>query len=207
MPERKELVSFTANAAPLLKRIERVKYAVREPRGFSEPVNSTCVQFSGNNVFCLDGHRAACDTDVSLTFPRPFLAWGKDLAHLKLMSDSEVLAEVDERYVWFSSDTVTICCRNEGVGTFHLDDAVPKTFQEEFRVNPTEFLRELAYMKGFIQSRRTGTVRFCGGRMTLRDVPNHCETYVRIEGRSELTVGFSLQFMEDALKQFKGEPL
>ena len=43
--------------------------------------------------------------------------------------------------------------------------------------------------------------------MLMSDGKNRCGTKVQIEGHSELTVGFSLRFMEDALKQFKGEPL
>ena len=206
LPERKDTVSFTANAAALLKRVERVKYAVRTPQGPYDRADQTCVQFSGNDVFCLDGLRAACDTDASLTFPKPFMTWGKSLAYLKLMGDSETLVQVDERHVWFSTDTVEICCRREGVDTFHLAAAVPKTFQEAFYVNPDEFLRELAYMKGFIQSKKGGYVRFCGGQMLLCGVSNRCGTKVQIEGRSEIPVGFSLHLMEDALKQFKGEP-
>ena len=206
LPERKDAVSFTANAAALLKRVERVKYAVRTPQGPYDRADQTCVQFSGNDVFCLDGLRAACDTDASLTLPKPFMTWGKSLAYLKLMGDSETLVQVDERHVWFSTGAVEVCCRRESADTFNLAAAVPKTFQEAFYVNPDEFLRELAYMKGFIQSKKADCVRFCGGQMLLCGVSNRCGTKVQIEGRSEIPVGFSLHLMEDALKQFKGEP-
>lgn len=206
LPEPGEGISFRTNAASLRKRIERVKYAVRDPQGFSYRADQTCVQFCGNDIYCLDGHRAACDTDTALKFPRPFMTWGKSLAYLKLMGSDEALVRVDERYVWFSTDTVEICCRNEGVLTFHLADAVPKTFQEEFYVNPDEFLRELAYMKGFVQSKQGSRVRFCGGQMLLCNAPNRCGTKIQIEGCNKIPVGFSLHFMEDALKQFKGEP-
>lgn len=204
-PKMGETVSFTANSTQLLKRIERVKYAVLESRNFSERATQTCVQFSGNDVFCLDGYRAACDTDEALCFPVPFLTWGKSLAHLKLMGDRETSVQVDDRHIWFSSDTMSLCCSKVGAETFNLPNAVPRVFTEEFYANPAEFLQELEYLKGFIQSKRTGCVRFCGGRMNLNDVPNHCGTEIRIEGRSELVIGFSLQFMEDALKQFRGE--
>lgn len=206
-PQKKESVSFTANAAGLLERVERVRYAVRAPSGCSDQAQRTCVQFNGNDVFCLDGCRAACDTDTALRFPRPFLTWGKSLAFLKLMGGAEVSAEVDERHIWFSTDGVTLCCHNEGVDTFALAKVVPPSFREEFLVSPDKFLRELKYMKGFIQSRRTGTVRFYNGKMDLTDTPTRCCTEVEIIGCGELTVGFSLRYMEDAMKQFKGEPL
>lgn len=205
LPEQREGVSFQANAASLLKRVERVKYAVKVPQDDLFRADQTCVQFCGNDVFCLDGQRAACDTDATLTVPRPFMTWGKSLAYLKLMGNSEVRVRVDEYSIWFSTDTVMLCCRNEGVATFPLASAVPKTFQEEFYVNTAEFARELAYLKGFIQPRQHRYVRFCGGQMMASDGSNRCATSIRIEGHSELTVGFSFRFMEEALKQFKGE--
>lgn len=83
-PEQKEGVSFTADAAVLLKRIDRVKYAVRKPAGSSYRADQTYVQFSGNDVSCVDGWRAACDTAPALRFPKPFLTWGDSLSFLKL---------------------------------------------------------------------------------------------------------------------------
>ena len=206
LPRQGEGVSFQANAAALLKRVERVKYAVREPVDRSYQADHTCVQFSGNDVFCLDGWRAACDTDTALTFPKPFLTWGNSLSFLKLMGDRETAVCVDDRHIWFSTEDVSLCCRREGVVPFSLADAIPRTFREEFYVDPAEFLRELGYLKGFVQSKRGGCVHFCGGHMMLTDGSTRGGTEIQIDGRSELTLGFSLSFMEDALKQFKGEP-
>ena len=205
LPKQEEGVSFQANAANLLKRVERVKYAVREPAGSSYQAEQTCVQFSGNDVFCLDGWRASCDTDPALTFPKPFLTWGKSLSYLKLMGNQDVSVHLDAWNVWFSSEDVCLSCQQEGAEPFSLASAVPDTFREEFYVNTAEFLRELGYLKGFIQSKRSGCVRFCGGKMMLTDGSNRGGTEVQIDGHSKLTVGFSLRFMEDALKQFKGE--
>lgn len=204
LPKQGETIPFTANANALLKRIERVKYAVRETKGFSYRADQTCVQFCGNDVFCLDGCRAACDKDAALTFPKPFLAWGDSLSHLKLMGSRDATVLVGEKHIWFCSDAVTLCCQKEGVNTFRLEDAVPTSFQEEFYVSPKAFLRELDYLEGF-QPKCKSAVRFCGGRMTLRDIPERCFTTAEIEGVSEIAFGFDLRFMRDALKQFGGE--
>lgn len=205
-PKRGTEISFQTNATALLKRVERVRYAVLEPVDSSYQAEKTCVQFSGNDVFCLDGYRAACDTDASLRFPRPFLTWGRGLSYLKLMGEREASVYLDTDHIWFCTEDVSLCCKREGVVPFPLADAVPKAFQEEFCVSPAEFLRELGYLKSFIQSKRSGCVRFCGGKMSLTDGSNRGGTEIQIDGHSELTVGFSLSFMEDALKQFKGEP-
>jgi len=205
-PKPEEGVSFTVNAAALLRRIERVKYAVRVPRGFDERAEQTCVQFSGNDVFTVDGCRAACDMDTALTFPKPFLTWGDSLSLLKLMGDQEVTVQVGTNHIWFSSDTVTIVCRREGLETFPLRNAVPKNFSEEFTVSPGEFLRELDYLQGFQPKKNRLTTVFCGGRLFLDKAESKCSTSVEIEGESELAVGFDQRYMKDALTQFKGEP-
>lgn len=203
-PKQKEGVSFTTNAAALLKRIERVKYAVLSPVGNSNDAQRTCVQFHGNRVFCVDGCRAACDTDLSVTFPAPFLTWGDSLSYLKLMGDRKVRVRVEENYIRLTSDNVSLCCNREGADTFDLIGVVPKNFLEEFCVSPKEFLRELEYLEGF-QSKRKFGVCFCGGRMVLKDCADRCSTEVRIEGISETTFAFDLRFMRDALKQFSDE--
>lgn len=198
-----ENFSFTANAAALLKRIERVKYAVRDPQGIYDEPQRTCVQFSGNDVFCVDGHRAACDTDTALAFPRPFLTWGSSLAFLKLMGGSEATVRIGTNHIWFSTDAVSICAHREGFETFCLRDAVPETFSEEFYVSPKEFLRELEYLESFQPKKHRRTVCFCGGRLFFDKVESKCSTSVEIEGESEITVGFDRRFMKDALTQFK----
>ncbi len=204
-PQKKNAASFTTNAAALLKRIERVKYAVRRPNGFAEPAQCTCVQFSGNDVFCVDGYRVACDTDTSLSFPRQFLTWGKSLSFLKLMGNQEAAVEVDDHHIWFSTDDVAVCCRREGAEAFNLWAAVPKNFQEEFYVSPKVFLRELEYLDGFQPKKKRFTVYFWRGRMFIDKTETRCSTSVPIEGESSIPVGFDSQFMKDALNQFKGE--
>lgn len=205
-PPLEESVSFSANAAALLKRVERVKYAVREPQGFSYRADQTCVQFSGNDVFCLDGYRAACDTDTALTFPKPFLTRGSSLSFLKLMGGSEVTVQVGTEHIWFSADTASICTRKEGFETFNLRNAVPTNFSEEFTVSPKEFLQELEYLEGFQPKRQRFTTVFCGGRLFLDKAESKCSTLVGIDGESEIAVGFDPRFMKDALTQFRDAP-
>ena len=63
-------VSFSANAAELLERINRVAYATLKP-GEGGRDASACVAFSGKQIYALDGYRAAWD-DGELDFPQRF---------------------------------------------------------------------------------------------------------------------------------------
>ena len=72
MPELEPEQSFSANAASLMERINRIKYATRKPSG-DTLARSTSIQFSGSRIYCLDGLRAAWSTDEALSVPRPFM--------------------------------------------------------------------------------------------------------------------------------------
>jgi len=86
-----------------------------------------------------------------------------------------------------------------------LNGAVPKNFSEEFYVYPSDFLRELAYLKEFAPSKGKGCVLFSGGRLSMTVCGESYATKIQVEGPSQIVFGFNLTDMIDALRQFKGE--
>ena len=78
--------SFTANAAKLLDRTQRVKYALKKLT-LNESANRCHVQFCGSNIYALDGYRLACDSDPDLLVPKPFMALPEALEYLKFFGD------------------------------------------------------------------------------------------------------------------------
>lgn len=196
--------SFPVDAAALLKRVERVKYAALKGTHDTRP-SLTCVQFEKNMVLALDGQRAAYDIDPVLTFPRPFLTKADGLAHLKLFGDSPVQAHVGVRFTQFVGEGISLCCHNEGVEVFKLDQAIPKDFREEIYVHPKEFLRELDYLKSLLHTKEKPYIRFHGGELSLDAVSRQGQTSVPIEGKSTIEFGFDLNLMAEALKRFEGE--
>lgn len=204
LPTDEVKASFTADAAVLLKRVDRVKYAAMRRTNPNRP-EFACVQFEKNVVFALDGQRAAYDTDPSLTFPRPFLITTNALPHLKLFGDSRVEVHIGVRFVQFVGGDVSLCCRNEGVGVFRLDQAIPKECREEIYIRPKEFLRELDYLKSLLHSKEKPYIRFYGGKLSLDAVSHQGQTSVPIEGKSTIEFGFDLNLMSEALKRLGGE--
>lgn len=196
--------SFSVYAATLLKRVDRVKYAAMKCANPSRP-EFACVQFVKNVVLALDGQRAAYDIDPSLTFPRPFLVTADALTHLKLFGGSPVQAHIGVRFTQFVGEGISLCCSNEGVEAFRLDQAIPKDFREEIYVHPKEFLRELDYLKSLLHSKEKPFIRFHGGELSLEAVSRQGQTSVPIEGKSTIEFGFDLNFMTEALKRFEGE--
>lgn len=198
-------VPVRVNAAELFRRIERVRYAAEKGDPDKRP-RVTCIQFQGDRVFSLDGYRMACDTQPEVTFPVPFLAHEESLAHLKVFGDSEITVEIGAYKVSFSSGALKLIVRRYGADTFDLDDALPKIYQEVIAVRTEELIRELTYLKGCAGNTAAPYVRFAGEELSVNLPSGHFATSVSLSGRGELTIGFDLHYMLEALKQFRKEP-
>lgn len=145
-------VSFSANAAELLERINRVAYATLKP-GEGGRDASACVEFSGKQIYALDGYRAAWD-DGELDFPQPFLAYAEPLRHLKVFGDHQVDFRFSKPWFSMTDGTITIISRTADSEPYHLESAVPRKYLETFSVSPREFLTELKYLKDVIPMTR-----------------------------------------------------
>lgn len=204
LPEVEPEYSFTANAASLLKRINRIKYATLKA-GRETDARSTCIQFSGNRIFCLDGLRAAWDTDELLTVPRPFMAPVASLEHLKLFGKQDVSVQLGDRYVDIFGEALHLQIRRTEAIMFDLDSAIPKQFNEEVYLYPQDFLAELSYLKELFPKGQKAPVCFDGGRLFMMADGCRYQTRVQMDGKSETMIGFSLNNLAEAVRQFKGE--
>ena len=205
-PVWEPLEIFTANANRLYARVERVKYAVGVPeKNDARPCRSK-VQFSGANVYAVDGYRMAWDTDPELEAPRPFMAAPDALEHLKLFGDQEVSVQLGERFARVTDGmTSLVFCLPEGE-LYKLDSALTDKFRAEFQVSPKEFLAELKYLKQSLRGNRAHLVRFSGGALLAESMGERYATKISAIGCEGVEFGFSLDYMTDALKQFEKEP-
>ncbi len=197
-------VSFTANAAALLKRVERVGYAAVKPTSDSLP-SAASIQFSGSRVFALDGRRLACDTDRNLSVPRPFMTYGESLSHLKIFGDRDVTFALGKKRGSVTDGMATVDFRITGDTVYNVDDAIPKESGETLFVSPQDFLKELKYLKEFTANERSPYVRFCGGELVMPTATGKFRTSVAVSGESNVTFAFDLRYMLDAMLQFKNE--
>ena len=108
--------------------------------------------------------------------------------------------------VSFSSDALKLIVRRYGADTFDLDDALPKTYQEVITVRTDEMIREVTYLKGCAGNAAAPYVRFAGEELSVNLPAGYFATNVSLSGRGELTIGFDLHYMLEALKQFRKEP-
>lgn len=206
-PDRPELEAehtFTANAAELLKRIERIKYAAARPSQTARQTTS-CIQFDGHRVFCLDGLRAAWDDSSSLSIPEPFMASAAHLGYLKWFSDHDTTFQIGRRYVHITDGMTALQIPRAEGRVFDLDAAVPKNVSKAVFVQTKEFMGELTYLKEFIPNTQKPYVYFSNGE--LRMLVNNCKyrTRIYVEGEGDIQIAFNLRYMMDALRQFKDE--
>lgn len=205
-PEWEAKHSFIANAAKLYARVQRVKYAAGVPRQENDRACRSHIQFSGENIYTVDGYRLSCDQDPELTVPAPFMASPAALEHLKLFGDQEVSVRLGERYARVTDGVTSLLFRLPEGELFRLDCAIPSRFQAEFDAYPKDFLGELDYLKRALRGNGPHTVRFTDGMLFAGSQGERYSTTVQTDGNSSVTFGFNLDYMIDALKQFEQEP-
>ena len=197
---------FTANAARLYARVERVKYAAGLPeKNDARPCRSK-VQFSGANVYAVDGYRMAWDSDPELDVPRPFMAAPDALEHLKLFGNQTVSVQLGERFAAVTGGVTSLLFRLPEGELLNIDRAIPDKFKAEFQVCPQEFLAELKYLKQSLRGKRAHVVRFSGGNLLSESMGERYATKVSADGCGDVEFGFNLDYMADALEQFGKEP-
>lgn len=198
--------SFTANAAKLYARVERVKYAVGVPRKEEARACLVSVQFSGDRIYALDGCRLAWDTDPELDISVPFMAAPDALEHLKLFGDQNVDIQQGDRFARVTDGVTSLLFRLPEGELFKLDSAIPDRFRAEFQVSPKEFLAELKYLKQSLRGNRAHLVRFCGGRLLAESLGERYATKISAPGCEDVEFGFNLDYMMDVMERFKKEP-
>lgn len=198
--------SFSANAARLHERVERVKYAAGVPRQGEARACMVSVQFDGNRVYAVDGYRLAWDTDPGLEVPVPFMAAPDALEHLKLFGDQTVDLRLGERFAEVTDGAMSLQFRLPEGSLLKLDSAIPSNFKAEFCVSTKEFLNELAYLKRALPGKGPYKVRFSGGSLFAENLGERFATKISAAGCESVEFGFNLDYMADALEQFKQEP-
>ncbi len=205
-PDVKAQHAFTTNAARLYARVKRVKYAAAPLRSQGSRTCRNNIQFSGNRVYTVDGYRLACDMDTGLYMPAPFMALPGTLESLKLFGDQDVAVRLDEKGALITDGVTTLTFRLADGKPFDLDCAIPERFRTEFYATPGEFLRELDYLKRALPGYGPFLARFSDGKLYAESYGERYATKVEVAGCESVTFGFNLDYMADALEQFKGEP-
>ncbi len=203
VPDVKGDVLFTVNAANLLERIDRVSYATLKP-GQSTSEHAACVEFSGSQVFALDGSRAAWDNGETV-FPQPFLVQAAPLHHLKVFGRCQVEFRFSKPWLSVTDGDTTIIFQATDSEPYHLESAIPQKYLEEFSVSPREFLTELNYLKDVLPTTHKPYVYLRGNELLMQVHDRKYSTAIKISRTGDTTVGFHLRHLYDALSQFKSE--
>lgn len=196
-------VAFSTNAANLLERIDRVSYATLKSE-HSDRESKTCVEFSGNQVFALDGCRAAWDNGEA-DFPQPFLIQAAPLNYLKIFGNRQVEFRFSKPRLSVTDGDITIIFQTADSEPFRLEAVIPQKYLEEFSVSPKHFLAELKYLKDVLPATQKPYVYLRGNELLMPVRDRKYSTSIDISRTGEMTVGFNLHYLNDALSQFKNE--
>lgn len=196
-------VLFRTDAAKLLGRVRRVSYAALKPdRSVNE--RSTCVGFSGNRIYALDGYRAAWD-DSGPNISIPLMVRAEPLHYLKAFGSCEVEFRCIKPWLSVTDGTTTILFRTVECDPFHLDNAIPRSCLEEFSVSPKELLTELEYLKTVTPASQKPYVYMRGNELFTLDKGRRYSATLDISRTDGMTVGYNLDYLIDAVRPFKKE--
>lgn len=203
VPQVDSEVLFHANAARLLERIRRVSYAVLKP-GQSTSGRPACVEFLGSRVYALDGYRAAWD-DGGPDIPIPFMVYAEPLCYLKAFGNREVEFRCAKPWLSVSDGTTTILFRTVECDPFQLDSAIPQSYLEEFSVSTKGFLAELEYLKTVTPASKKPYVYLRGNELFTLGKGRRYSAALDISRTDSITTGYNIDYLTDAVRQFKKE--
>lgn len=205
VPEVQREILFTANAAALLERVNKVAYATRKPEQNSRD-SLSCVGFTSNQIFALDGYRAAWDLNSTLSFPQPFLVHAEQMSILKMLGDVQVDFHLSDSQLYVTGENTTVIFQTTEGKLFDLQGAIPQTFVEEFFVSPKKILGELKYLNDAAPKTKTPYVYLHGNKLFMTVKGRKYSAAIDIVRQSTMSIGFNLRHMTDAFKQFDKEP-
>lgn len=205
VPNSKGEVSFHTNVAALLERIRKVSYATQKPGQSSKEISS-CVEFSGNHVFALDGQRAAWDLDSTQTFPQPFLVHAEPLHLLKLFGDAQADFYISAPYLYVMGESMSTIFRMVEDAPYDLHSAIPQTYVEEFPVSPKQVLQELRYLNDVVPRARKLYVYLRGNELSTTVNGRKYSTALDTGRQDGQAMKFELSHLTEAFKQFEKEP-
>lgn len=190
------------NAAELLSRFKRVQYAVAKDT--SRPV-LTGAQFRDNQLIGIDGQRMAVNTDESLRVGKPFSLPVKPMRLLSIFGTSDVEIAVGKRWASITNANMCLYTRILEGEVFNADNAIPKTWREEHRLDKVQLIRELRYLGQFVRDERHHYIRFEDGVLSAATVKGRFRSSLVGFGQSDAVFAFDCSYMLDALSQFKND--
>ena len=195
--------SYTANAAALLERMKRVKYAAM-PYNNQHP-DMEGFQFYGSQLFCVDGYRLAVSEDSGLTVTNPFVISKTAVNCLKEMGTADVQIDVGKRLVRFRAGNITAFIqRIQSNCSIIPEKVIPKQQKESYTIDRRKYLNELDYLKQCYGAKGKAIVQFENGVLSVQQQEACYQAKVEVAGNCDVIYAFDVEFMRDALSQFSG---
>ena len=205
LPEIHDSAAFSMDASLLKRRVSRVIYAAGEESKNRRP-QSYSVGFRGHQIFALDGMRMACDTDPDMKVPRPFLLPAKGLTHLSAFSGVEVSFRFHDDLCEISDPNTALFLHMPADTVLNVPDVLPKQAGDQLLLSPKVFLEKLSYLKNALSPAKDFVI-FDGRRLTAESSGMMYQTTLAYSGVSTVSFRFRASYMEDAMRQFRTEPV
>lgn len=189
---------YVYDAGKLAERFNRVAYAVMENE--SRPVY-TGVHFKGADMVSCDSHRLALNTDAALSVTGAFTV---PAVSLKLAADvlaGPMTVTCGKKHVAFETAGATIVSRLLDGDFLDYRRAIPQN-NNRITVNVKDFAENINYLKTFAQ--KGLPMAWNNSRIANISSQGRYDAEISLTGSFGYTIGFDMEYMLDALGQFKG---
>lgn len=194
--------TYTVNAASLLNRVERVRYAAS--RSDSRPAMRS-VRFQDKRIWCIDGMRIAVNTSEQLTVSRPFALPVSALLYLSEFGKTDVTLRAGEEYAVFTGSGISLFCLvAKPSDSVVLEQVIPGDLPERFQIDRKQYLNEIKYLCECVDAGSDAPVLFDKGRLILFGNGAVFRTSLDVAGECSDQFALNPRYIREALKQFSG---
>lgn len=200
-PELNEYETYTYQSEVLFKRLNSVKYAMSKTD--IRPIYQG-IHFSGCDIVAVDGYRLAVNSDETLSVANEFTIPPNILKFAKSIQGNIDIKVSDKYFCMENSDTIIISKLMEGE-YLNYKKAIPDNMHI-YQVKRDTLIDGLQYLKSFIGNSETCyEVGWREDMICCNTSEGAFESTIEINSPIQFEIGFNVNYMIDAVSQFKNE--
>jgi DNA polymerase-3 subunit beta len=157
-----------------------------------------------NRLIACDTFRLAQNRDESLMIDKPFTVPTEAFKFIIETFNGTINIGVGDKHVQLLSEDTTLISKLLDDNYIAVDSIMPKSFKYNVKTDVVSFKNAIQYLKTFINPKVKCPVAWQNNKVII--FTENGETYesdVKIDGEFDFQIGFNVEFMINALSQFK----
>ena len=160
------------------------------------------MRFQDNQIWCVDGQRAAVETNRSLCVDEPFMLRAESLVFLREFHQHRGELAVGKQYVSIQSHGLTLFLTRMNEDHITLDRIMPQNFTETYTVDRKQYLDALNYLRDCGGGSNRAKIVFENGALRLTGKNGRYQAEIDRTENCKTRYACDLGYLRDAMRQF-----